>query len=48
MLSAQHDLQTNLNKQMQLQENSSFYPDLNKQPKCPEMYHRQLSVKASF
>lgn len=39
MLSAQFDLQTNPNKQMQLQEtfpNSSFPPDLSKQSKCPE------------
>lgn len=51
MLSAHCDLQTNLNKQNQLQEtfpNSSFVPDLSKQSKCSELYLRHFSVKVSF
>lgn len=35
MLSAQRDLQTNLTKQMQLQENSSFFPDLGQTIQMP-------------
>lgn len=51
MLSAQCDCQTNLNKQMQLQEtflNSHFVPDLSKQCECSEMSHREFSVKVCF
>lgn len=44
-LSAQLNVWTNMNEQMLLQENFRVYPDLNKQPKCPEMYQLQLSVK---
>lgn len=44
-LSAQLNVWTNMNEQMPLQENFRVYPDLNKQPKCPEMYQLQLSVK---
>lgn len=44
-LSAQLNVWTNMNEQMLLQKNFSVYPDLNKQPKCPEMYQLQLSVK---
>lgn len=45
MLSAQPDVWTNMNAQMQLQKNFHVFPDLNKQSKCPEMPHWQLSVK---
>lgn len=51
MLSAQCDCQTNLDKQMQLQEtflNSRFVPDLSKQCECSEMSHREFSVKVCF
>lgn len=44
-LSAQLNVWTNMNEQMLLQKNFCVYPDLNKQPKCPEMYQLQLSVK---
>lgn len=45
MLSAQLNVWTNMNEQMLSQENVHVYPDLNKQPKCPEMDQLQLSVK---
>lgn len=48
MLSAQFDFQIDLNKQIQLPENSSSLPDSNKQSKCLENDHWQFSVKVNF
>lgn len=48
MLSVQFDFQIDLNKQIQLPENSSSLPDSNKQSKCLENDHWQFSVKSEF